>query len=483
MPVFTVRDAKFFGFVSILAEQAKRLSKNAPVDAPVSINAEIGYGGARLMDVRWTGYRTLTKLCECIHNCSGENVTLRLVGSSAGNIVVYTLAMVLSVRGVCCGYDVKQPQKRGRILMKDSFFTATGLRIPDDADCACECVRRIADLLLEVVAVQEHPAWHNGDAGSVFFDQQFPGLKFNTPHELSARIIKDIFEGKETAETILAFGPGTAACGYSDLYIEAPFQYALNMYRAIDGLEGRVGALYILSRHVILFCTKWADVSGIKANPLLGKCEMYLGAKKITGDEGYEFTELVSMDLVPLVALLPPLRPRNSPNNFRHDVDIFNRGVDVLMDSIDVRHILFPHLANVIWNRKIKRMRLRNDKTLHQIENWRWSGRVSTSRSFSKRDFEIVYRQQVAADIMTNNDDDQPLQDFEDVILKNAPPGRTSQPPLCWNYVFEISPRGKHLFPLERIHGLFEASLPLITPWSIQKKKGREDGHLWTENK
>lgn len=445
MSIFTVRDAKFFGFASILAEQAKRLSKKAPVDAPVSINAEIGYGGARLMDVRWTGNRTLMKLCECIHNCSGENVTLRLVGSSAGNIVVYTLAMVLSIRGVCCGYDVRQPQKRGRVIMRDSFFRATGLQIPDDADCACECVRRTADLLLEMAAVQEHPAWYNDDADDhthdVFaeyqsvFGRQFPVLKFNARHKLSTQIIKDLFEGKKTAETILAFGQGTAACGYSDLYIEAPVHYAVNMYRAINGLEGRVGTLYILSRYILLYCTKWVDVSSVNVNPLLGRCEMYLGARKITGDEGYVFTELVSMDLVPLVAL--PFR------NVRHDVDIFNRGMDALMDSIDVREIMFPHWPNVFWNREKKRMRLR------------WSGRVSTST----QDFEMVDHQQMAADIMTNNDN-QPLPNFEDMVIKNAPLGRNT---LCWNYVFEISPRGKHLFPLERTHGLFEASLPLIT--------------------
>lgn len=439
MSVFTVRDAKFFSFVDSLTEQARHASEKLS-SFPVSINAEIGYGGARLMDVRWTGFGSISKLCQCLFYCSSDNIKLRLVGSSAGNIVVFSLAVVLGIKGVCCGYDVRYPKKRGASLRRDLFLRATGLKIPDDVDCACECVRRIADLLLEAVAVQEHPAW--------------PGHTKLLP----VHLIKDLFEGRETAESILAFGRGTAASGYSDLYMESPVQYVLNMYRALDGLEGRVGALYLLSRFVIMFCTTWSIDAAV--NPLQGRCEMYIGSRKISGDEGFMFTELVDTDLIPLIRL-----PFGDASIFK-DANIFNRGVDVLMDSIDVREIVFPRIAEVLWRREMKRMRLRTDTTLTDIENWRWSSRVSSPRSFSRRDFETVDHHQVSADIMTNNQDSH-LPDFEAMILKSVSPPR----PLCWNYVFEISPQGKHLFPLERVSALFEASLPLITPWQLCRKE------------
>nr|BDT63114.1 MAG: wsv269-like protein [Sicyonia whispovirus] len=42
---------------------------------------------------------------------------------------------------------------------------------------------------------------------------------------------------------------------------------------------------------------------------------------------------------------------------------------------------------------------------------------------------------------------------------------------LCWNYVFELSPLGKHLFRLERLAALYEAFLPTMTPWLLKAAK------------
>ena len=430
----TVRDVKFYTFAEAIATRAKRIKTKILGTSSASINVEFGYGGARLMDVRWLGFRSIDKLCECLYFCDGADLKLRAVGSSAGNIITYSLAMVLAMKGKCCGYDVKNPQRRGTNLNKQRFYEASGLNIPANIDCACECVRTIADFLMEAVAVQEHPAWRNDEEG----------------HRLSTDTIREMFAGNETAESVLSFGQGTAASGFSDLFVKAPVQYALNMYRALEGLEGRVGALYTLSRFLVLFCVDWSNQNDY--NPFFDVCEFYIGARKIVDDEGYVFTDLVTTNSVPLVHL--------SPTTISNDVERFNRSMDTLMESIDVKEIVLPRIAQIIWQRKIQRLTLRNNKSLSDIRIWQWSGKVSTLRSFSRKDYEMTEQRQITADIMTNNSSEDYLPDFEKIIIEESSPKM-----FCWNYVFELSPLGKHLFPLERISGLFEASLPSLVSW------------------
>lgn len=436
----TVRDVKFYTFAEVVAKRAKWIRNNIPGTA--SINVEFGYGGARLMDVRWTGFKSVAKLCECLYYC-GSDLKFRVVGSSAGNIIAYSLVVVLAMKGKCCGYNVKDPQRRGTNINRRLFYEASGLDIPANIKCACECVRIISDWLLETVAVQEHPAWHDDEAR----------------RKLSADTIRAMFAGTETAESVLSFSQGTAASGFSDLFVEAPVQYALNMYRAIEGLEGRIGTLYMLSRFLVLFCIDWSKEHIY--NPFFDVCEFYIGARKIVDDEGFTFTDLVGTDSVPLVHL--------SPSTLSNDVERFNRSMDTLMDSIDVKEIVLPRIAQIIWQRMTKRLQLRKDKSLHDLRNWRWSGKVSTPRSFPREDYELTERQQIFADIMTNSAGDH-LPDFETLITGG------SNKLLCWNYIFELSPLGKHLFQLERVSGLFEASLPSVTPWQINvvhKRRGR----------
>lgn len=441
-----MRDVKFYLFAEAVAKRAKWIRNNISGTTSASINVEFGYGGARLMDVRWTGFKSISKLCECLHYC-GDNLKLRVVGSSAGNIIAYSLATVLAMKGKCCGYNVKNPQRRGTNINRRLFYEASGLSIPANINCACECVRIIADLLLEIVAVQVHPAWH---------DEDTRGEEYRTRRKLSTDTIREMFAGTKTAESVLSFSQGTAASGFSDLSVEAPVQYVLNMYRAIEGLEGRVGALYTLSRFLVLFCVDWSNEHVY--NPFFDVCEFYIGARKIVDDEGFVFTELVGMDYVPLVQL--------SPTTVLNDVERFNRSMDILMDSIDVKEIVLPRIAQIIWQRMTKRLMLRNNKSLSDIRNWRWCGRVPTPRSFSPEDYELIERRQICADIMTNSATDY-LPDFEKTV-----PGE-SKNLLCWNYVFELSPLGKHLFQLERVSGLFEASLPLISPWQLKVGRGR----------
>lgn len=139
----SVRDVKFFSFLNALANKSKRIHRlNSDIDNSeeklrCSINAEIGYGGARLMDVRFTGRRTMNELSRCISFCDGTNTKLRVVGSSAGNIVAYSLAFIMGVRGVCCGYDVKNPRRSGLIVDRKLFRCAVGLELPISVTCAC----------------------------------------------------------------------------------------------------------------------------------------------------------------------------------------------------------------------------------------------------------------------------------------------------------------------------------------------------------
>ena len=444
----TVRDVKFYTLAEAIAKRAKWIRKK--ISNTASINIEFGYGGARLMDVRWMGFKSIAKFCECLYYC-GSNLKLRVVGSSAGNIIVYSLAMVLAMKGKCCGYNVKNPQRRGTNINRRLFYKASGLNIPANINCACECIRIIFDSILEVAAVQEHPAWHDEEGGD---GEEYSG---NTRRKLSFDTIHEMFAGTKTAESVLSFSQNMAASGFSDLFVEAPVQYVLNMYRAIGGLEGRVGALYTLSRFLVLFCINWTKEHVY--NPFFDVCEFYIGARKIVDDEGFMFTDLVGTDSVPLVHL--------SATTVLNDVERFNRSVDILMDSIDVREIVLPHIAQIIWQRMIKRLKLRNNKKLSDLRNWRWGGKIFTQRSFPREDYELIEQQQISADIMTNNVKDY-LPDFEKTITGE------SDNLLCWNYVFELSPMGKHLFQLERVSGLFEASLPLITPWQIKAVQKRQ---------
>nr|BDT63045.1 MAG: wsv269-like protein [Trachysalambria curvirostris nimavirus] len=472
----TVRDTKFYSLVDSLAKKAKWVSENVK-DTSASINVEFGYGGARLMDVRWTGLKSISRLCDCLQYCDGKRLKLRAVGSSAGNIIVYSLAIILGLKGRCCGYDTKHPKRRGVITKRHLFKDISGLDIPAEVGCACECLRIIADTLLEVAAIQEHPAWDNrdderGNATSTvsattqeedngISGRNYERLMLNGSRETSSVSIQDIFSGRETTESILSHGRGSAASGYTDLFAEAPIHYVLNMCRTIDKLEGRVGALYSLSRFLIMFCVDWSTADDYR-NPIIDRCEFYIGARKIEGDEGFVFLDLVSNNYIPLVAIVP------RESSVREDVDRFNQSMDILMDSIDIREIVFPHLAEIIWQRRVKRLRLRRDKSMFDIRNWTWDGRISTPKIYYNPDYEVHERRQVFTDIMTKTES---LPDFQRLVMDSE-----RSLVLCWNYIFELSPLGKHLFPIESVSGLFEASLPLVTPWQLKVVQNHRHG-------
>ncbi|KAK7083450.1 hypothetical protein SK128_000854, partial [Halocaridina rubra] len=198
----------------------KRILENTLACLQASINAELGYGGARLLDVRFTGRECIDELTRCIHYCDGENLKLRIVGSSAGNIIVYILAFLMGVRGQCCGYDVNDRKRRLLITNKEAFFNMSGLHLPESVFCACDGVRAICDLFLEVAALQEHPAWH--EPKRTASGTNYPGLVFNQQRLLPTKTIQEILYNERTMEQILEFSEGTAASGFSDLYVEAP---------------------------------------------------------------------------------------------------------------------------------------------------------------------------------------------------------------------------------------------------------------------
>nr|BDT63571.1 MAG: wsv269-like protein [Pasiphaea japonica whispovirus] len=487
--VWSVRDVKFYTFLNALAEKAKRakrvlknIQQQQGEKKKGSINAELGYGGARLMDVRFTGRDCMDELARCLHYCDGDMLILRMVGSSAGNIIVYSLAFLMGVRGACCGYDVTAKKHRLYISQRDLFFQMSGLILPDSVVCACDAVRAISDLFMEVAALQEHPSWHEQVETSS--GQMYPGVDLNARRLLSPRIIREMFTNEMTIEEVLAFSEGTAATGFSDLYVEAPIQYVLNMCRAINNMEGRVGVVYALSRYLILFCSDVADetTETDHNNIFYDKCEFYIGSKKVIGDEEYIFTDIVSENLIPLTHLAGGKIKRLAINNIIHsDTVRFNNSMDVLMDSVDFKELVLPILSRVMWQNVSTRLKLRNNKhNSNSFSKWKWDGVVPTHFNFNSSDFVLLQKKQLAADIMTDNVFKQTLPNFIKVIKESVKDGNDfvdERGLICWNYVFELSPLGKHLFPEDQISGFFEASLPLITPWQLkvtQKKRGKK---------
>ena len=176
-----------------------------------------------------------------------------------------------------------------------------------------------------------------------------------------------------------------------------------------------------------------------------------MGARKIIDDEGFVFTDLVGTDSVPLVKLIG----NATTLAVKSDARRFNESVDALMESIDVKEILLPKVARVIWQKILKRLALKNNKTIDDVRNWRWDGVVPSTGFYSFDDYEIKQHHQITSDITTNNFGDY-LPNFEKMIIDSTGVNNL----LCWNFVFELSPSGQHLFELERVSALIEASLP-----------------------
>lgn len=528
MENFSARDANFYYFIKSLLlrskdeyflhyyEEKDADSKDLDIllNRKLSINAEIGYGGARVMDVRWTGKETLNKLSNCIGYCekinllknSSNSCHLRLVGLSAGNLIVYTLALLISVRKRCCGFEPRR-KYLGKVI-RESFKNSTGFDIKhiDERTCVCDVVRRLADTLLEVTALQEHPSWK---------EVVDPNTKIHIP----SNTIKDIFYGKKNVETILDFTQDQAS-GYTDLYLSSPVQYLVNMYRAIDGLPGRLALLYIMCRHLILFCSEWLmDEKDGEGTPMNFSVSFFLGAKsslKGTTNDSFIYQHINDFDyydmfkqkktqaiskfgsynnndnnmniakegFIPLSVLIDYKKncseglPNSSKdasnvdlvNLINIDCEKFNNSVNDLLGSINIQEIVMPIMSELVFPQNSVKLAIRQISNIDTVTNWFWDGCIPSYQVFDKDYFILLERDIKTLDIMTRTNES--LQDIE-LYFKELYNTNISS-----NYIFEISPAGRHMFNVDRVDGLVEASLPLVTPWQLKAEHMRRGNKL-----
>ena len=477
---YTVRDAKFYEFCSAMALQAKETPER-------TINAEVGYGGARMMDVRWLGRSSINKLVDCLfHLDSKKKAKLNMTGASAGNMVMASLAIILPMRYICCGLNNKKREERF-LVNSANFRKNVGFEIPDQ--CACEAVRRIFDFFLELTALTEHPSWYeysNNVREAYYPDDDedrvvhiYAGEKFGRgkklrgspenrpkpPHYISQFTVKALFDGSETVESLLAFSE-EAASGFSNLYIDAPVRYAISMYRAYAGIQGKVAISYIISRYLISECSyKAVGSSDIPDfDGLLDILSIKIGSKKLDSNE-FVFDDILHYrPLTRIIHITRDVDNYAAQENYLSDMEAMNSMVDILINSVDVRDIVFPILSEIIWNRKHKRLRLKTSSIdlTRDVKVWTWDGKIPSFDDYDRLLLEEGIITQATVDIMSNTEGHLP--NFTEITEEGA------------NYIFELSPVSKHLFEIDKVNGLFEASLPALNAFQIKAAHIR-NGH------
>ena len=410
MDRYTLRDVSFYNMCKAMRLQALDMPRE-------KINVECGYGGARLLDCRWLGPLVFDELVDCIKILEDGGGSLNVVGLSAGNVIATSLAILLPLRRLCCGFDNRDRRRRFQVDKK-AFATATNLQIPSEDLCACDTIRRIYDFLFEITALLEHP--------SGYYSQK------NT--------ISDIFSGKQTVESTLSFSDKVASA-FTNMYLSEPVRYATVMYRVIDDLQGKMNIAYILSRHLLTRCATTLQTGELNC---VAPLSISIGSKDIQSNQ-FVFTDIV--DLRPLTRLVPGLKVRS----YKKDAEAMNEVLRILVSSIDVKDILFPILSELIWKRENKLLSLREDADPETVlREWKWDGKVP---SFDRHNNRLMKRNvlpQNTVDIMVNTKGHLP--NFSEAMGGGA------------NYIFEISPFGKHLFSTDNVNGLFEACTPNISP-------------------
>lgn len=459
MDRYTLRDVSFYDMCRAMKVQALDMPRH-------NINVECGYGGARLLDCRWLGPVVFDELVDCVKILEREDGgSLNVVGTSAGNVIAASLAILLPLRRLCCGFDNTERRRRFQVD-GDAFVTATNLRIPLEDLCACDTVRRIYDFLFEITALTEHPSRYDYTEGEGNVEGA-PGTRKvsktrSTPiKKLSHETISDIFSGNQTVESTLSFS-GEVASAFTNMYLSEPVRYATVMYRVIDDLQGKMILAYILSRHLLTHCATLRrpseDIDPNSAAPL----SINIGSKDIQSNR-FVFTDIV--DLKPLSRLVPGLTLR--PSDYKKDAEAMNGVLRTLISSVDMREIVLPVLSEFIWKRKNKFLGLREDADPETVlRGWKWDGKVP---SYDRHDDRLMKRSvlpQNTVDIMSDTKDHLP--NFTEVMGGGA------------NYIFEISPLGKHVFSTDSVNGLFEACTPGLNVFQIKAVHSRQGDKIAT---
>ena len=125
---------------------------NATGTSSYDINLELGYGGARVLDVDWFHPFNLTLWSAIAREASFSRQpipTINVLGSSAGNAIVCGLYMYESVRRICCGsFDSPPIWLRKTAPADDQSLFAIGDGDFEDRPPPCVC--RLWSVLLRV---------------------------------------------------------------------------------------------------------------------------------------------------------------------------------------------------------------------------------------------------------------------------------------------------------------------------------------------
>ena len=469
MDQYTVRDISFYWLCRAMGFRAED-------DPGSTINLEFGYGGARLLDCRWLGplvYEEFVNVLSKLHEGGGK---LNIVGSSAGNVIAASLAVILPVRHMCCGFDTEDRKRRYKTDVS-KFGRSTSLRIPTGEDlCACDTVRRIYDFLFEITALSEHPSWHDYKIVDVEEDE-VPGTRRepkkdiflktvrSTPvKQLKYDMISDIFEGSRTVESTLYFSDEVASA-FTHMYLNEPFRYATVMYRIVDDLQGKMALAYMLSRYLLTQCIlpPQAPPDGV-TQQLQQTYTIHLGSKNLNTNE-FVFTDVTKPR--PLTRFLNNSPTVTAAEEYAADAEAINEIVNKLMTSVDMRDMAFPVISDFIWKRKNKMLNVRGDEASRAaVAAWHWDGNVPSYDRYDSRFLKRVVLPQNNVDIMTGSSGHLP--NYAEAVGGGS------------NYIFELSPLGKHLFSVDEVSGLFEACTPGLNTFQLGSTHDRRGDKIST---
>jgi hypothetical protein len=468
MDQYTIRDTSFHWLYRAMGFKAED-------DPGSTINLELGYGGARLLDCRWLGPLAYEEIVNVLFRLQEGGGKLNIVGSSAGNVIAASLAMILPIRHACCGFDTEDRKRRYKTDV-NKFERSTNLRIPTGEDlCACDTIRRIYDFLFEITALSEHPSWHDYKLANVEKDV-VPGTRRepkmdiflktirSTPvKQLKYDMISDIFEGTRTVESTLYFSDEVASA-FTLMYTNEPLRYATVMYRIVDDLQGKMILAYMLSRYLLTQCILSVMPPDGDAQQLQETCTIHLGSKNLNTNE-FVFTDITK--LRPLTRFLDNSPTVAADERYEKDAEAMNEILTKLVSGVDMRDMAFPVISDFIWKRKSKMLNVRGDEASRAVAAaWQWDGNVPSYDRYDSRLLKRVVLSQNNVDIMTGSKGHLP--NYAEAVGGGS------------NYIFELSPLGKHLFSVDEVSGLFEACTPGLNIFQLKSAHNREGNKIAT---
>lgn len=472
MDQYTIRDSSFHWL-------CRAMGLKAEDDPGSTMNLEFGYGGARLLDCRWLGPLAYEEFVNVVFRLQEGGGKLNIVGSSAGNVIATSLAMVLPVRYYCCGFDTEDRKRRYKTDVK-KFARATNLRIPTGEDlCACDTIRRIYDFLFEITALSEHPSWHDykttnvekesapGTIREPKMDIQLKKMRSTPVKQLKYDMISDIFEGTRTVESTLYFSDEVASA-FTLMYTSEPLRYATVMYRIVNDLQGKMLLAYMLSRYLLTQCllppqTPLLTDDGV-TQQLQPIYTIHLGSKNLNTNE-FVFTDITKPR--PLTRFLDDSPTTAAAEKYEKDAEAMNEIIIKLMSSVDMRDMAFPVVSDLIWKRKSRLLNVRGDEASRAAASvWQWDGNVPSYDRYDSRLLKRVVLAQNNVDIMTGSSGYLP--NYAEAMGGGS------------NYIFELSPLGKHLFSVDEVSGLFEACTPGLNTFQLKSAHNRTGDKIST---